>query len=315
MTVVLSALESGIIWAIMAIGVYIAYRVLDIADLSSESVFVVGGSLAVLTINLGLNPIVAILISVLGGGLSGFITGILHTKLKIPGLLSGIIMMVALIPVCLALNAVSSSSDYINFIATASIAPGKLTIFNWASTLNPLIISLIISPIILVGIFFLLYWFFGTQIGSSIRATGKNKIMARAQGINSSWMIVFGLVISSALVALSGSLFAQSQLSTEVNQGRASIVVALASIFLGEAIFGRKSFFISLISVIVGSIVYFGMIQALIMVLSLYNMNDLIKVFQAAGLVLVLCIPLVKGIVIRRRRKRKVNLSNLEGGI
>ena len=234
-----NSLNLGLIYALLGIGVYIAYRVLDIADLGAEGVFPLGGAITVLLIVLGVPPVVAVFIAFIAGGIMGLLTGVLHTKLKIPSLLSGIITMVMCIPLAQLINGITNSFESYSrpgdFVGSVTVIRMN-TIFTffrgflgeWGYILaSVLVIALIIG---------LLYWFFGTELGITVRATGKNKVMSRAQGINTDSRVILGLVISNAIVAMSGSLFSQFMLTSNSTFGQGTIVIALASILLGEAI-------------------------------------------------------------------------------
>lgn len=291
-----NSLNLGLIYALLGIGVYVAYRVLDIADLGAEGVFPLGGAVTILMIGLGVPPIVAILIAFISGGIMGLITGVLHTKLKIPSLLAGIITMVMCVPLAQLLNGITSSlnnqakiGDFVGSITT----PFMPTVFSFFRTFfgewGYIVTSIIVIGLIIVA----LYWFFGTELGITIRATGKNKIMSRAQGINTDSRVIIGLAISNAIVAMSGSLYSQLMLTSNSIFGQGTIVIALASILLGEAImlYGKPSFAVALLSVFVGCFSYMLVIN---LAMRLLNDNGYLKLVQAILFVLILCIPLFK---------------------
>lgn len=279
--------QYGLIWAIMGIGVFISYRLLDIADLGAEGTFPLGACVGIIAINSGISPFLALLLALLAGALGGLVTAVLHTLLKIPSLLAGIITMTSLYSINLHI---------LSNRATVSLINSQNTIFKplnnlFSTNLWGLVIT---SIIIIVLVFSILYWFFGTEIGIAIRATGKNKTMAKAQGINTNVMIIIGLCLSNALIAMSGCIFAQSQAYSDVNMGRGTIVIGLAAIILGESIFGKRSFFNNLLSIILGSICYF-LLQDVALELGL-NPNDL-KLLQSILIVVFLCAPLFQNII------------------
>jgi putative ABC transport system permease protein len=280
--IILGAVSLGLLWAVMTIGVFITYRILDIADLTVEGSIAMGAAIAAYAIYNGMNPYEATLIALLGGMAAGLITGLLHTKLKIPALLSGILTMIALYSVNLRimgkanLSLLRMNTVYTNFEniglnhTNAVIALGLLCI---------------------AGVVGILYWFFGTEIGCAIRATGNNSQMARAQGINTNNMIILGLVISNGLVAVSGALIAQSQSFADVQMGMGSIVIGLASVIIGEVLFGKRNFFNRLLSLVMGAITY-RIIIALVLKLGM-PANDL-KMFTAITVALALSLPAMK---------------------
>lgn len=301
----------GLIYAVLGIGVYLAYRVLDIADLGAEGVFPLGGAVSILMIALGVPPILAIVLAIIAGGLMGLLTGLLHTKLRIPSLLAGIITMVMCVPLSQLLNGITNSlngySHIGDFVGSLTIT-GIPTIFTFFRSLlgewGYILTSLLTLAIVIAA----LYWFFGTELGITIRATGKNKIMSRAQGINTDSRVIIGLVISNAIVAMSGSLFSQMMLTSNSTFGQGTIVIALASILLGEAImlYGKPNFAVSLISVLVGSFVYQLVIN---LAMRLLNDNGYLKLIQALLFIIILCIPLLKKqlIILKKNMAKRRN--------
>lgn len=291
-----NSLNLGLIYALLGIGVYIAYRVLDIADLGAEGVFPLGGAITVLMIVLKVPPVIAVFIAFLVGGVMGLLTGVLHTKLKIPSLLAGIITMMMCVPFAQLLNGITNSfqsysrpGDFVGSVTVLNMT----TIFSFFRSLIGEW-GYIVASIIVIGIVIaVLYWFFGTKLGITIRATGKNKIMSRAQGINTDSRVILGLVISNAIVAMSGSLFSQFMLTSNSTFGQGTIVIALASILLGEAImlFKKTNFAVSLLGVFVGSFAYQLVIN---LAMRLLNDNGYLKLIQAILFILILCIPLFK---------------------
>ena len=291
------AVSQGLVWGIMALGVYVTYRILDVADLTVDGSLATGGAVCVILIRAGVNPWVAILAALVAGGVAGLVTALLHTKCGIPAILAGILTQLALYSVNLRVmggksNQPVSVDKYNLIVSQRYVRELKLT--------NPMIPILII----LAAIIGILYWFFGTEKGCSIRATGANKTMARAQGINPDNDIILGLVISNALVALSGALIAQYQGSVDVNMGRGAIVIGLAAVIIGEVVFKKikHNFAGTLAFVTFGAVIYYIVIQ--ITLLLGLNTNDL-KLITAIIVGLCLALPYWKG-RISERRSRKV---------
>ena len=291
------AVSQGLVWGIMALGVYVTYRILDVADLTVDGSLATGGAVCVMLIRAGVNPWVAILAALVAGGVAGLVTALLHTKCGIPAILAGILTQLALYSVNLRVmggksNQPVSVDKYNLIVSQRYVRELKLT--------NPMIPILII----LAAIIGILYWFFGTEKGCSIRATGANKTMARAQGINPDNDIILGLVLSNALVALSGALIAQYQGSVDVNMGRGAIVIGLAAVIIGEVVFKKikHNFAGTLAFVTFGAVIYYIVIQ--ITLLLGLNTNDL-KLITAIIVGLFLALPYWKG-RISERRSRKV---------
>ena len=293
LNIVKDALEIGLIWSLLALGIFIAFRVLEFADLTAEGAVTMGGAVAASLILKGAPPFIATLLSVAGGFLAGIVTGILHTKLKIPAILSGILTMTGLYSVNLRI--LGKSAVHLGDAATIYTFPRGIIE-------NAFVAETLTTFLVVVIIFFVLYWFFGTEIGMSIRATGMNKKMARAQGINTDIMIIFGLALANALVALCGALHAQSANSANMDVGTGTIVIGLAAIILGEILFGKRSFKNWLISVILGSVAYEVLVGVAI-ALGL-NPNDL-KLLQAILIAFILALPLVKKIRAAKQRRKE----------
>lgn len=276
------ASELGLIWSIMTLGIFISYRVLDFADLTAEGTVTLGGAIASSLILKDIGPVPAILLSMLGGMAAGFFTGILHTKFKIPPILAGIITMTGLYSI--NLRVMGKASLYLS---------DKTTIYSylrdWFS--DPFYSKVITTFVVVILLMILLYWFFGTEIGMSLRSTGMNQKMSRAQGINTHAMIILGLTISNGLVAISGAMNVQSARSSNMDLGKGTIVIGLASIILGEVLFGKRTFKNWLISVVLGSFVYQALVGIAI-ALGL-NANDL-KLLQALLIAIILALPLLK---------------------
>ena len=287
------AVAQGLIWGIMAIGVYITYRILDVADLTVDGSLATGGAMCALGITLGWNPWVALAAAILAGMLAGLITGLLHTLCGIPAILSGILTQLALYSINLRIMAVGSG---LTTKATLSVSVDKYPLMLSSryirdlSAANPFIL---LVPLVLIVIM-LLYWFFGTELGSSLRATGANQSMARAQGINTSWTKVLGLVVSNGLVAFSGALLSQYQGSATVDMGRGAIVIGLAAVIIGEVLLGKvfRNFALKLLSAVIGAIIYYIVIT---LVLRLGLETTDLKLLTALVVAVFLTIPHWKG--------------------
>jgi putative ABC transport system permease protein len=283
--ILLNALSLGLIWSVMTMGVYISYRVLDVADLSVEGSITLGAAVCASLMGRGLNPYLSLLFCLVAGALAGLVTGLLHTKLRIPALLSGILTMIALYSVNLKIMGVANL-PLLRIPTAFSLVGGLLG-------LNKSLATILLSSVLALGLAFLLYWFFGTQIGSAIRATGNNPHMVRAQGVNTDTTLILGLMLANALVALSGGLIAQDQGFADVQMGIGAIVIGLASLIIGEVIMGQRHFLARLISLIVGAITY-RLIIAL--VLRMGMPADDLKLFTAITVALALSLPRLKTI-------------------
>jgi len=300
------SVELGLIWSLLALGVFISFRVLDFADLTVEGSIGLGGSItgALLLSN---NPFfnnyfVVIIIAGLLGAFAGITTGFLHTKLKIPAILSGIISMTALYSINLII--MKGASLYISDVNTIYSPLDYL--FNNVIKLKNMQLSRFLSKtltsLIVVSFFtFILYWLFGTEVGMAIRATGMNDQMAKAQGVNTDKMIIIGLAISNALIALTGSLYTMSFKTTNMDIGKGTIIIGLASIILGEAIIGTKTFKKWLIAVVSGTIIFQFLIGLAINLG--FSANNL-KLLQAILIALVLANPVIKEFIRNKRKKR-----------
>ena len=287
--IIIDTLKFGIPYSLLALGIFISYRLLDFADLSTEGTFTLGGVIIAVCLAHSVNPFLATILVVLSGFIAGFFTGFLHSKLHIPSLLSGIITMTALFSlnmVILGLADGKSFSTFFNLSDFKGVFDSFLAFFK-TPNYNMIFISLITVVIVVI----LLYYFFGTEIGMSIRATGMNKKMARSNGINTSIMMMVGLGISNALIALSGSFFAQISGSASNVMGVGVLVIGLASIMIGEAIFGKKTFKNWLISVSLGAIIYYLII---VVALRLGLPDYYLKLLYAFLIVIILAVPYLK---------------------
>ena len=250
------AAAQGLIWGIMAIGVYITFRILDIADLTVDGTLCTGGAVCIMMMLSGHNVWVSMLVATGAGLLAGLATGIFHTFMGIPAILAGILTQLSLYSINLKIMGKANQAinvDKFNLLVSLRRVKGV------ALTQNTLFIVAIMI-IILIAV---LYWFFGTELGCSLRATGCNPSMSRAQGINTDRNKVLGLMLSNGLVALSGALLTQYQGFADINMGRGSIVIGLAAVIIGEAIFSRifRNFALKLLSVVFGSILYYLVLQ------------------------------------------------------
>ena len=273
----------GLLWAVMALGVYITYRVLDIADLTVEGSFPLGAAVAASMLSAGYGPIPSFVVAAIAGMVAGVVTALLHTKMKIPALLAGILTMIALYSVNLRVMGKANLS-LLGTDTTFSIIRKMLSL---NSAYTTLVVGLLAT--VLVAVF--IYWFFGTEIGAAIRATGFNQQMIRAQGVDTDVTIMIGLLLSNALVAISGALVAQSNGFADVGMGTGTIVIGLASVIIGEVLFGTRSFKNSVISVILGSVVY-RIVIAVVLQLGMPP-NDL-KLFTSILVAFALAMPLIK---------------------
>ena len=281
----LGAVDLGLIWGFLALGVYITFRLLDIADLTVDGSFTTGGAVCAVCVLNGIQPLLALLISILAGFLAGAITGILHTKCKIPAILAGILTQIGLYSINLRIMGGRANLP----LTTANTLFADLSV---SLDINRYYIALVISLIFVIIFIALLYWFFGTELGSAIRATGNNEQMARSLGINTDTMKLLGLTISNGLVGLSGALYALYGQATDVRVGTGAIVIALASIVIGEVVISSKkgNFALRLTSIIIGSIIY-RIIVALVLQMGL-NTDDL-KLLTAILVGIALTIPIM----------------------
>ena len=289
------AVTQGMLWGIMAIGVYLTFRILNVSDLTVDGSLATGGAVCVMLMRAGCNPWVALLCAVLAGMLAGLITGLLHTRCAIPAILAGILTQLALYSINLRImggkaNQPIGVDKYDLLVSQRYVRDLSLE--------NP-ILPVILILAVLVGI---LYWFFGTEYGSALRATGANQNMARAQGIDTKIGITVGLMVSNGLVALSGALLAQYQGAVDVNMGRGAIVIGLAAVIVGEALFGKvfRNFALKLVAVALGAVAYYLVIQVVLQ-LGL-NTNDL-KLLTATVVALFLAIPYWKSLAKPKKQR------------
>ena len=288
------ACAQGLIWGIMAIGVYLTYRILDVADLTVDNSFGTGGAVCVMALLSGQNVWTALILAFAAGLACGLVTGLLHTFMGIPAILAGILTQLALYSVNLKIMGKANQSINVDKY-------DLLISLRWVKEFalhNPVIMVILIT-VILIGI---LYWFFGTELGCAIRATGSNPHratgsnphMSRAQGINTDFNVVLGLAVSNGLVALSGALLAQYQGFADVSMGRGAIVIGLAAVIIGETIFSRifHNFALKLVAVSIGAVIYYIVLQ---LVLTLGFDANLLKLLSAVVVAIFLAVPYWKG--------------------
>ena len=285
------ACAQGLIWGLLALGVYITYKLLDFADLTVDGSMATGGAVAVMLIRAGMNPWLALIFAFLAGMAAGFITGMLHTALGIPGILASILTQISLYSI--NLNILGSSNQAVSVDKYSLVVSLRYISDSTASKIR-MFTTCILFCVVLVAI---LYWYFGTEQGHAIRATGCNRQMARAQGINTDFHTVLALMISNGLVGLSGGLYAQYQGAADVNMGRGAIVIGLAAVIIGDVLFGKMcagkkiAFAYALLSVIAGAILYYLVLSV---VLWLKFPSDDLKLFSAIVVAIFLSIPYLK---------------------
>ena len=300
------AITQGMIWGVMAIGLYITYKLLEVSDLTVDGSFCTGGAVCVMMMLSGYNVWIAMLGAMLVGMLAGLVTGFFHTKCGIPAILSGILTQLGLWSVNLAIMGMKANQALnvnnfnllVNLRYLQEVQKGTRPVWE--------------HPIVVVGLFTVviigaLYWFFGTELGSSIRATGANGNMARAQGINTNFNTVLGLALANGLVALSGALLSQYQGFAEINMGRGAIVIGLAAIIIGEVVFGKVfiNFGLKLLAVSLGSIIYYVVIQFVISEMRL-NTNYM-KLISALIVAVFLAVPYWKKQAAHGKKHKEVH--------
>jgi putative ABC transport system permease protein len=295
------AVSQGILWSILALGIYITYRLLDIADLSVDGTFATGGCTLAALITAGMKPLPALLIATLAGAAGGWLTGFLTTKCKIPAILAGILTQLSLYSINLRIMGRSN----LPLLKTTTLFKEITAATGMDGTLVVLIIGILFAAAVIA----LMYWFFGTEIGSAIRATGSNENMVRSLGVNTDTTKILGLVISNGLVALSGALVTQSQGYADVKMGTGAIVIGLASIIIGETMMRRRTnFAVRLACVVTGSVIY-RIVVAVVLQMGL-NTDDL-KLFTAILVAVALTIP----VWMEKNGSRHMSRQNqIEGG-
>ena len=294
--VLINILTSGLPCCLLALGIFLTYRILDFADLTAEGSFLIGASITAAIIYAGWNPFFATLCGCLGGAVCGFITGFLNRIWKIPKLLSGIITMTGSSSIAMLIMgaATKNSRGFASQIPLTIMQGGKqqtiYSVFWHWNVFNP-IHNVIVMAVIVVAVIFALYFFFGTEYGMAIRTTGLNENMARSQGINTTFASIVGVAISNALIGLAGALYVQQAWTVSTISATGYLVIGLASILIGEAIFGRRSFKNWLISVSLGSIVYFTIVTIAV---EIGLPTELKSLLYAILITIALCLPAVK---------------------
>ena len=287
------AAAQGLAWGLMAIGVYITFKILDIADLTVDGSICTGMAVCAVMLTNGINIWIAILSAMAAGMLAGLVTGILHTQLGIPAILAGILTQLMLWSVNLIImgNKANIALSRFKFADKVLISSGNV---------YKSLIVLFLFAAVVIGI---LYWFFGTELGMSLRSTGCNLEMSRAQGINTNFTKVFGLALSNGVVALSGALLAQQQGAADINFGRGAIVIGLAAVIIGEALFQRKTtnFALRLMFVVCGAIIYWFVFQTVVFI---GLPTELLKMLSAIVVALFLGIPYLKSRVFSRKKTK-----------
>jgi len=301
-----NAVGQGLVWGIMAIGVYITYRIMDIADMTVDGSLTTGGAVAAVAISMGVDPWIALVLAVIAGMIAGCVTGFFHTTCGIPAILSGILTQLALYSVNLRIMGISKGEETASTVALNTFGSNNIELLISSRNIremgleNPLILLIIIVAIIIA----LLYWFFGTEMGCSLRATGANQAMARAQGINTNVRKVIALMISNGMVALSGALIAQYQGGATIDMGRGAIVIGLAAIIVGEVLFNKvfTNFALKLLAAVIGAIIYYTVIT---LVLRLGLAPTDLKLLTALVVALFLAVPYLSGKMTNKHHTQK----------
>ena len=281
------AIAQGLIWGIMAIGLYITYKVLNYSDLTVDGTMATGGAVCIMLMMNGVNVWIALICAVLAGMLAGFVTGLFHTAMGIPAILAGILTQLSLYSINLVIlggkaNQAVSITKY-NLIVSSRYV--KELSFN-----NPIVVTLIFIAVLIA----VLYWFFGTELGCSLRATGANENMSRAQGINTNKCKILGLMLANGIVALASAMYSHYQGFVDINMGRGAIVIGLAAVIISDVIFGKlfHNFALKLLAVALGAVIYYIVIQ---IVLWMGLDTNLLKLLSALVVALFLAIPYWKG--------------------
>lgn len=277
------AISQGVLWGLMTLGVYITFRILNFADMTVDGSFALGGAVSAILIVKGVNPWLSLIPAILVGMIAGGVTGVLHTKIKIPEILAGILTMIALYSVNIRIMGKANTS----LLGETTV----MTLLNEVVSASMNTLSLIIGIVISIIVIVALYWFFGTEIGSALRATGNNEHMVRALGSNTDTMKIIGLMLGNGLVALSGGLVAQSQGYADVGMGQGTIVIGLASIIIGEVVFGNRFNFAYKLSAAVGGSIIYRIIIAVVLQLGMKSTD--LKLLTALIVAFALAIPVL----------------------
>lgn len=298
------AAAQGVLWGIMTLGVLLTFRILNIADMTVDGSFATGGAITAVLITHGMNPLCSLFFAFTIGMLTGLVTGLLHTKLNIPVILAGILSMIALYSVNIRIMGRANTP----IIGVPTVMNGLQENFGFSPNLASLLVGVLFCVVIISGF----YWFFGTELGSAIRATGNNENMVRALGVNTDSMKIIGLMIANGMVALSGALVAQSQGYADVGMGTGTIVIGLASIIIGEVVRGKRISFMSyLICVVLGSVIY-RIIIAIVLQLGLKSTD--LKLFTAVIVAASLAVPVLKSKASRHAMVSQANASSAKDG-
>lgn len=282
LTSLLGAVSQGLIWSMMVLGVYITFKLLDIADMTTDGSFALGGCVCAMLMIKGVDPTIALLFGALAGGVAGAVTGVLHTFFGIPAILAGILTQISLWSINLRIMADKSNQSINKIASDITFWVDRLGITQSQATL-------IVGLIVAVALVSVLYWFFGTELGAALRATGNNEDMIRALGVDTNHAKLLGLVIANVLCGLSGALVCQSTKYADVGMGTGAIVIGLASIVIGEVIFSKaRNFAMKLSSSVIGCVIYF-LIRAIVLRLGM-KANDM-KLLSAIIVALALCVP------------------------
>lgn len=287
------AVAQGMLWGVMAVGVYLTFRILDVADLTVDGSLATGGAACVMLIRGGADPWLALLCAFGVGLLAGMVTGLLHTRCGIPAILAGILTQLALYSVNLRILA-GKANQPVGVDKYALLVSQRYV--RELAPRNPILLAFALLAVLILA----LYWFFGTERGCALRATGANPNMARAQGIDTRWDLVLGLMLSNGLVAACGALLAQYQGAADVNMGRGAIVIGLAAVIIGEVLFSKvfRNFALKLTAVVLGAILYYIVLQ-IVLQMGL-NTNDL-KLLTALIVAVFLSIPHWKDRLFRKK--------------
>lgn len=288
------AVGQGFVWGIMAIGLFITFKILDFADLTVDGSICTGAAVCTVLVTSGCPIGLAMLAAFAAGAVAGFVTGILHTRLGIPAILAGILTQLMLWSVNLVIMGGKAN------VALSRLQFGDKVLISSGST--NIVMTLIILALIILALGAILYWFFGTEFGMSLRSTGSNSHMSRAQGISTNFTTVFGLALSNGIVALAGSLLAQQQGAADINMGKGAIVIGLAAVIVGEAIFSKRTpnFFLRLMSVVIGAVIYWIVFQTVIF---LGLPSEYLKMLSALVVALFLGLPFLKKNMARPEQK------------
>ena len=293
------AISQGILWGVMALGVYTTYRILNISDLTVDGSFATGGCVAAVCLVNGLNPFVSLLVAMVAGLLAGAITGFLHTRCEIPAILAGILTQLGLYSINLRIMGRSNTP----LLKVDTLFSKGKELLNLPSQY----VAIIIGVVLIVLLVSCMYWFYGTEIGSAIRATGNNERMVESLGVNTKTTKMLGFMIANGLVALSGALVTQSQGYADVKQGTGAIVIGLASIIIGEVVCGkRRNFMVRLSTIVVGSILYRVVVA---MVLQMGLSTDDLKLLTAVLVAIALTVP----VMLDKRKQNARYKSHIEG--